>query len=211
MRRYLLAAAVMGGLVLFGAGPARADDQPLPAVDQVGGLVGSVGDIGGLGPAGDVAGADPLGGGVTVPNPLDSGAPAVDFQPGDNSVTPPTLPATAPKAATTKTAATTAASSTKAATSNAPATGTESRLAGSNLPLLGGLLPQKPVRTLPTSTDISGLPPGGTDVPPGGGNTTPAAGPGDDQQRLDEEPIDGESARPFSEGRPVAGQDPDYK
>jgi hypothetical protein len=38
------------------------------------------------------------------------------------------------------------------------------------------------------------------------------SGPGDDDKRLHEEPIDNEAGgRSFSTGRPVAGQDPDYK
>jgi len=118
--------------------------------------------------------------------------------------------------------------------------GAESGLLGSDLPLLGGLLPDEPARTLPAGADdpaggpdVSGLPPGGTDVPPGTTpgttptttpSTTPtttpgdtpapdAAGPGDDKKRLHEEPIDDEAAggRAFSDGRPVAGVDPDFK
>jgi hypothetical protein len=60
------------------------------------------------------------------------------------------------------------------------------------------------------------MPPGGTDVPPattpGDTPATDTAGPGDDRKRLHEEPIDDEAStgRAFSDGRPVAGEDPDY-
>jgi hypothetical protein len=89
--------------------------------------------------------------------------------------------------------------------------------------------------------DLSGMPAGGTAVPPATSPgsapatsapdtsapdrsapatsapaaTAPAAtsGPGDDDQRLHEEPVDDEASdgRRFSDGRPVAGTDPDYR
>lgn len=240
MRRYLIAAVAAGGLLLLlGAGPAQADDLPLPATDQ--GAGGLLGDL--LGPAGGVAGVNPLGGDTTMENPL-GGPPIVDFKPGDNSVTPPKLPGseTAPEAASKKKKKNGPNNSIGlpvvgdllggglplvnglgggATGQERPVAGQESGLIGSDLPLLGGLLPEKPVRRLPAAAtdpaDVSGLPQGGSDVLPDTkpGNATPppnAAGPGDDQQRLQEEPIDDEaSERPFSDGRPVAGQDPDFR
>ena len=107
-------------------------------------------------------------------------------------------------------------------------------LGGGLLGGLGGLLPE-PARTLPADVpDTSGMPGGGTDVDPADTGTAkpagqkpatadpatsrPAAqpdpgGPGDDDKRLHEEPIDNEAGagRTFSDGRPVAGEDPDYK
>lgn len=115
---------------------------------------------------------------------------------------------------------------------------TESGLLGGGVPLLGGLgglLPEDSPTTLPADADdpvASGMPGGGTDVPPattpGGSDTTDpvmtdppvnaaptapgTAGPGDDAKRLQEEPIDSEASngRKFSDGRPVAGTDPDF-
>ena len=122
----------------------------------------------------------------------------------------------------------------------AAASAQESGLLDNGVPLLGGLggLLPEPARTLPADDpDTSGMPAGGTDVDPP--STTPApdaddpaasdpatsdpatsdpaaqpdpSGPGDDDKRLHEEPIDNEAGgRAFSNGRPVAGPDPDYK
>jgi hypothetical protein len=114
----------------------------------------------------------------------------------------------------------------------APVASKESGLLGGGVPLLGGLggLLPEPARTLPADVpDTSGMPGGGTAVDPADTGTdkpagpdpaasSPAAepqpgGPGDDDKRLHEEPIDDEAGggRTFSDGRPVAGQDPDYK
>jgi hypothetical protein len=114
----------------------------------------------------------------------------------------------------------------------APVASKESGLLGGGVPLLGGLggLLPEPARTLPADVpDASGMPGGGTAVDPADTGTdkpagpdpaasSPAAepqpnGPGDDDKRLHEEPIDDEAGggRTFSDGRPVAGQDPDYK
>jgi hypothetical protein len=96
----------------------------------------------------------------------------------------------------------------------------ESGLLGGDLPLLGGLLegPNAPV-----APAVSGLPAGGTDVPAAQdpARTKPAAvKPAEDpaianDARLHEEPTDpegkGGNRRAFSDGRPVAGVDPDYK
>jgi hypothetical protein len=104
----------------------------------------------------------------------------------------------------------------------------ESGLITDNLPMLGGLLPISPVRTLPA---LSGLPAGGTAVPAGedptdvgttdAGSTgadpaqdRPVAKPAADaatagDARLHEEPVDpkGEAGqRKFSAGRPVDSQ-----
>jgi hypothetical protein len=102
----------------------------------------------------------------------------------------------------------------------------ESGLLGGGVPLLGGLLPDDTARTLPAfgeTPDASGMPGGGTPVPADDTTrpavdeppaSTPAdAGPGDDTTRLHEEPVDDEakSKRPFSDGRPVAGEDTEYK
>jgi hypothetical protein len=104
----------------------------------------------------------------------------------------------------------------------------ESGLLGEGLPLLGGLgglLPADSAPTLPAldeTPDTSGMPAGGTPVPADDTTTpvadtpaTPAdADPGDDDKRLHEEPIDDEakqSKRSFSDGRPVAGEDTEYK
>jgi hypothetical protein len=110
------------------------------------------------------------------------------------------------------------------------AAGPESRLLARDLPLLGGglggLLPASP-RTLPA---FSGWPAGGTPVAASDVPATdpqpatqpaarPAAEPAQDpatagDARLHEEPIDPEGkagTRTFSDGRPVAGVDSDYK
>ncbi|MEV6494424.1 hypothetical protein AB0M20_38255 [Actinoplanes sp. NPDC051633] len=295
MRRYLIAAAAAGGLLLLGS-PAQAEDQT-PAAGQ-GGLLGGVMD-----PAGGVLNPD---GGVRVASPLDD-SPIVSVKPGTNTVpTDSVLPAEKGKPRTglgsARQAGAAQTARRPAATGGLPvlgggglpvaggglpvaggglpvagggglpalgglpvvggllpnggdglpvggglpvgrAGGTESGLLGSDLPLLGGLLPDEPAHTLPAdaddpadASDVSGLPPGGTDVPPGTTpGTTPddtpstkpikpatkpgddrapsAAGPGDDRKRLHEEPIDDEAStdRKFSDGRPVAGVDPDYR
>jgi hypothetical protein len=112
----------------------------------------------------------------------------------------------------------------------------ESGLLGDHTPLLGGLgglgglLPSASARTLPA---VSGMPAGGTAVPAthapaadAPGNLAPATDtpvkPAADpatanDKRLHEEPVDPEGAtgrtdtRKFSDGRPVAGPDPDYR
>jgi hypothetical protein len=113
----------------------------------------------------------------------------------------------------------------------------ESGLLGDHTPLLGGLgglgglLPSASARTLPA---VSGMPAGGTAVPAPAADAPanrapvtdtpvkPAAKPAADpatanDQRLHEEPVDPEGAtgrtdtRRFSDGRPVAGPDPDYR
>ena len=107
----------------------------------------------------------------------------------------------------------------------APATARESGLLGEGAPLLGGLGGLGGL--LPPSTgaadrDVTGMPAGGTAVDPPATGPAPAspataapagAGPGDDRKRLHEEPIDNEASggRTFSDGRPVAGTDPDYQ
>jgi hypothetical protein len=97
----------------------------------------------------------------------------------------------------------------------------ESGLLGGDLPLLGGVLPLFP--NGPAAPAASGLPAGGTDVPVAQhpAQTKPAAvKPAEDpaianDARLHEEPTDpegkGGNRRAFSDGRPVAGLDPDYK
>ena len=89
----------------------------------------------------------------------------------------------------------------------------ESGLLSNDLPLLGGLLPI-------SAPDASGLPAGGTDVPAAPRTKPAAAAPAEDpaianDARLHEEPTDpegkGGNQRAFSDGRPVAGVDPDYK
>jgi hypothetical protein len=98
----------------------------------------------------------------------------------------------------------------------------ESGLLGGGGPLLGGLgglLPDdqaQALRALDETPGTSGMPADGTPVPAGEpGPSIPAdsAGPGDDSKRLHEEPLDGEakSRRTFSDGRPVAGEDPEYR
>jgi hypothetical protein len=104
----------------------------------------------------------------------------------------------------------------------------ESGLLSDNLSVLGaldGVLPVPSARTLPA---LSGLPAGGTDVPaadqPDTRQPQPAAPtdpapqqPADDPAiandgRLHEEPTEPEAdGRRFSDGRPVAGVDSDYK
>jgi hypothetical protein len=97
----------------------------------------------------------------------------------------------------------------------------ESGLLSDGLPLLGGLLP---AASAPAEPNASGLPAGGTDVPAAQqpARTKPAAAvkPAPDpaianDARLHEEPTDPEGKagkqRSFSDGRPVAGVDPDYK
>ena len=228
MRTSLFAAVAAGGLLLLGAAPAHADDRPAP------GLLGGL-----LDPAGGILPTD----GLDVDNPVGD-APLVDVDPGDD--TPPVVP-TLPAEGATPAARTglgdvrrpgraTAAPTRPAARAAevrpvaqvlggllpdgraSVADTRESGLPGGDLPLLGGLLPAEPVRTLPAGADdpdVSGLPGGGSDVPP---STTPAPsdtsadGPGDDGVRLGEEPIDDEAGgRAFSDGRPVAGADPDYR
>ena len=91
----------------------------------------------------------------------------------------------------------------------------ESGLLGGDLPLLSGLFPRS---LTPAAPAASGLPAGGTDV---SGTHQPAAvKPAEDpaianDARLHEEPTDpedkGGTRRAFSDGRPVAGVDPDYK
>jgi hypothetical protein len=89
----------------------------------------------------------------------------------------------------------------------------ESGLLSNDLPLLGGLLPT-------SAPAASGLPAGGTDVPAAPHTKPAAAAPAEDpaianDARLHEEPTDpegkGGNQRAFSDGRPVAGVDPDYK
>jgi hypothetical protein len=99
----------------------------------------------------------------------------------------------------------------------------ESGLLGNDLPLIGGLLPGGGNVAAPAVPATSGLPAGGTDVPAQDqpAKTKPAAvKPGADpaianDARLHEEPTDpegkGGKQRAFSDGRPVAGVDPDYR
>jgi hypothetical protein len=96
----------------------------------------------------------------------------------------------------------------------------ESGLLGGDLPLLGGLLPDAPSASAdPAGT---GLPAGGTDIPAAHNKPAkpataePAADPSiANDARLHEEPTDpegkGGKRRAFSDGRPVAGVDPDYQ
>jgi hypothetical protein len=113
----------------------------------------------------------------------------------------------------------------------------ESGLPGGHTPLLGGLgglgglLPSASARTLPA---VSGMPAGGTAVPAPAADAPanrapvtdtpvkPAAKPAADpatanDKRLHEEPVDPEGAtgrtdtRRFSDGRPAAGPDPNYR
>jgi hypothetical protein len=108
----------------------------------------------------------------------------------------------------------------------------ESGLLGSDLPLLGGLLPD--VSSVPAAPSASGLPAGGTAVTPAQEQpaqpqpaqpqpaqhkpAAPAAAEDPataNDPRLHEEPTDpegkGSGRRAFSDGRPVAGADPDYR
>jgi hypothetical protein len=103
----------------------------------------------------------------------------------------------------------------------------ESGLLGGDLPLLMGLLPD--ASSVPAAPAASGLPAGGTAVTPAQEQpaqpqpaqhkpAAPAAA-GDpataNDPRLHEEPTDpegkGSGRRAFSDGRPVAGADPDYR
>jgi hypothetical protein len=71
-----------------------------------------------------------------------------------------------------------------------------------DLLLLGSLLGGEPVRTLPAGADdpdAAGMPAGGSDVPP----ATPAPAPATSAPAT--------AGRTFSDGRPVAGPDPDYR
>jgi hypothetical protein len=262
MRKYLIAAAVAGGVLLFGGAPAYADENPAPA-NPLGGLL------------------DPAGG-LSIENPLGD-SPAIRVKPGTNTPALPGLPPAAPPAVVPGAAAPEELPAARTglggakpelpaadvvggrnplprdfAVGNLPmadvlsggglpviggllpngraaddrATTEKSGLLGDGVPLLGGLgglLPEEPARTLPADPDepdMSGMPAGGTavDTPastdpatdpadPAVAAAPDAAGPGDDDQRLHEEPIDNEAAggRTFSDGRPVAGADPDYK
>jgi hypothetical protein len=87
---------------------------------------------------------------------------------------------------------------------------------GGGLPLLGGLGGRPPVNAAPRTPDRSGMPPG--DLPPATATPAPMARPTApstvDDPRLHEEPVDGEVShtRDFtSEGRPIAGVDPQYQ
>ena len=208
MRKYLFAAVAAGGLLLLGAAPAHADERPAPGM--LGGL---------LDPAGGLLPAD----GLTV-DPLGD-TPLVDVDPGDNTPSVvPTLPAegTTPAARTGLGGGTADRPKPAASPSAAPSTPVGRvraaaaavrpvALAGllpdgrasapdpreSGLPLLGGLLGGEPVHTLPADAGdpgLSGMPAGGSDVPP------PAEEPAGDEA----------GGREFSDGRPVAGVDPDY-
>jgi hypothetical protein len=224
MRKYLLAAAA-GGLLLLGAAPAHADEAPAAP-----GLLSGL-----LDPAGGISPAN----GLHVDKPLGD-TPLVDVDPGDNTPSVvPTLPAegTTPAARTglgnaepddrSARAAADGTNSPTPATDDAPldaapvadrlggglplldgllpdgratdlpATDREAGLLGGGLPLLGGLLPEGPARTLPADAgdepDVTGMPAGGAAVPA----SAPAAGE--------------DSGRTFSDGRPVAGPDPDYQ
>jgi hypothetical protein len=95
----------------------------------------------------------------------------------------------------------------------------ESALLGDDLPLLGGLLTDVPSAS--AAPAASGLPAGGSDVPAAQDKPQkPAVKPAQDpaianDSRLHEEPTDpegkGGKRRAFSDGRPVAGVDPDYR
>jgi hypothetical protein len=96
----------------------------------------------------------------------------------------------------------------------------ESGLLGGDLPLLGVLLPDAP--TASAAPAASGLPAGGTDIadtrdkPRKPAAVQPAEDPATaNDARLHEEPTDpegkGSKRRAFSDGRPVAGVDPDYQ
>ncbi|GLY96978.1 hypothetical protein [Actinoplanes sp. NBRC 103695] len=270
MRRYLIAAVAAGGVLLLGTAPAQADDLPLPATDQgAGGLLGGVldpgGAVGGVNPlGGDTTMENPLGGppivdfkpgdnSVTPPKLPGAGtapglpgagtAPEKNAKPADGPNNSLGLPVVGDLLGGGGLPVLGGLNGGGSSGLERPVAGQESGLVGSNLPLLGGLLPDEPARTLPVAaddpSDVSGLPQGGTDVPPdttapapdtaapapdtaapapdtaapapgAGGSDT--AGPGDDQSRLQEEPIDDEaSERPFSDGRPIAGEDPDFK
>jgi hypothetical protein len=70
----------------------------------------------------------------------------------------------------------------------------------------GGLPVNQPATTPAAPAD---------DAPAPAVSTPPPGGPGDDDPRLHEEPVDDDEAanggRPFSDGRPVAGEDADYQ
>jgi hypothetical protein len=92
---------------------------------------------------------------------------------------------------------------------------------------LGGLLPVRPAingmpldgtpvpaGTVPVDTDPAPADPAPATADPTPVVSTPApSGPGDDAQRLQEEPLDegAGGGRTFSDGRPVAGEDAEYR
>jgi hypothetical protein len=237
MRKYLFAAVAAGGLLLLGAAPAHADDRGVPGL--LGGLLDPAGGIlptDGLdvdSPLGDAPLVDVDPGDNTpsvVPTlPAEGSTPAA--RTGLGSVGQRTARPKPAKAAPTRRPSATS----KAATAvrpvalagllpdgrvSAPDT-RESGLLDGHLPLLGGLLGGEPVRTLPAGdpgvapgtapADRPGAP--AAEAPaaesPAAGDESPAAG--DDDQRLAEEPVDDEAGdRAFSDGRPVAGPDPDF-
>jgi hypothetical protein len=258
LRKYLFAGAVAGGLLLFGAAPAHADDLPVPAGTQSGLLGGLLNPAGGIDPADGLNVGSPLGGTVLDVEPGQNGAdlssvtdrvpPAADGRPvvrtglGEQRTdpAPATRPATGPDPLPQTGAGVPALDQLPVrdllggdlplvgglmpdGLGGAPVTGRESGLLDDGLlGGLGGLLPAMPA----PAGDGDGMPVGGTPVDqpdptpdpadaPAPAVSTPPAGPGDDDPRLQEEPLDGDEAanggRPFSDGRPVAGEDADYR
>jgi hypothetical protein len=203
-----------------GLGGAKPATGQAPAADAAG--------------AADVAGGSPLGS-VSDDNFAVANLPVGSMLSGGGLSSLGLMPDGSPALATRPAAPATGASAANATNAKAQ----ESGLLGSGVPLLGGLggLLPEPARTLPADVpDTTGMPAGGTAVDaqdkpaddpqtPGNQPGTPAdkpagqdatapdpSGPGDDDKRLHEEPTDGEAAngRAFSEGRPTAGQDPDF-
>ena len=195
MRKYLFAAVAAGGVLLLGAAPAQADDRP------------SAGLLGGLlDPAGGILPAD----GLNVDGPVGD-APLVDVDPGDNTPSVvPALPAEGSTPAARTGLGSAGRSDAKPAASPAAAApaptapAARRRVAAEVRPVakvLRGLLPDGRVSDgqVPADADdpdLSGMPAGGSDVPPA--STPDPAG-------------DEAGGRSFSDGRPVAGTDPEYR
>jgi len=220
MRKWLFAGAVVGGFLLLGVAPAQADVVPVP----VGGLLSAVGD------GAQRAGLDPAGG-LNLENPL-GGSPVVNVKPGQNSpdVTgaASTLTGQAPESAPPADRTPPAGRGPRdlpvvpdsllngllgggllgnglLPDGRVPAAGPrESALFDGGLPLLGGLgglLPANEApQTLPAAPAVSGMPAGGTAV------DQPAQDP-----RVHEEPTDGKKRSFSAGGRPVAGEDAQFK
>jgi hypothetical protein len=235
MRKYLFAAVAVGGLLLLGPAPAHADDGP-PAGGLLGGLLDPAGgilptdgiDVGsplGEAPSADVDPGDDTPS-VVRPLPAEGVTPAArtglgsvgakrDRPKPDAETTP--APARAAPARPVVRVLGGLLPDGRVSTMDAR----ESGLLDGDLPLLGALLGGEPVRTLPAGADdpdaVDGLPGGGTDVPAATapGKPTPAAPadvPHGDDPRPAEEPLGDEAGgRRFSDGRPVAGTDPDYR
>ncbi len=232
MRKYLFAAAAAGGLLLLGAAPAHADDRPAPGL--LGGLLDPAGGIlpaDGLNvdsPVGDapLVDVDPGDNTPSVVPTLPAHGTTPAARTGLGSVEPdrkrpaaktedddrPARPAARPRPTDVLPVANLLGGLLPdGRASAATADARESGLLDGDLPLLGGLggLLPEPARTLPADADdpdVSGMPVGGSDVPAASPGTAPATSAppatGDDDEA---------GGRSFSEGRPVAGPDPDFR